>query len=113
MTDELVARAFEVLDKIKDHDFRGRASYLHPRTMLTALLTHAPSKQEIAKDVIQNSHPGKLCQLTYYFWANLLVPSTLDINAVVLTQIKCGVKEENRPHRAIILPDLSKIFNGV
>src|SRR5271169_4423932 len=103
MTDELVARAFEVLDKIKDHDFRNRASYLHPYTMLTALLTHAPSKQEIAKDVLQNSHPEKLCQLTDYFRTNLLVPSTLNINSVILTQIKRGVKEENRQHRAIIL----------
>jgi hypothetical protein len=75
MTDEIVTRAFEVLSDIKDHDFRHRASYLHPHTMLTALLTHAPIKHEIANDVIQNSHPEQLCQLTDYFWTNLLVPS--------------------------------------
>jgi hypothetical protein len=78
MADSLT-EAFDVLNKVKEHDFSHRAAHLHPYTMLTALLTHAPAKHEIAKDIIDNSSVGddietRLTNLTDYFWTNLLVP---------------------------------------
>jgi hypothetical protein len=71
--------AVALLDTIKSHKFPSRPSYLHPYTLLTALLTHAPTKHEIAKDIIDNAADdlvGGLCRLTDYFWTTLLVPCT-------------------------------------
>ena len=71
--------ALEVLNKIKDHDFSHRAAHIHPYKLLTALLTHAPAKHEIAKDIIDNGKGGddietRLARLADYFWTNLLIP---------------------------------------
>jgi hypothetical protein len=47
--------------------------------LLTTLLTHAPTKHEIAKDIIDNGKGGdnietRLARLADYFWTNLLIP---------------------------------------
>jgi len=81
MTLNYVPEAFSVLKTIEDHEFPDRARHLHPYTMLTALMIHAPTetaKQEIAKDIIDNTADGDilagLTSLTDYWWTTLLVP---------------------------------------
>jgi len=73
-----VVEATAILQAIKDHDIPQRPSYRQPYTVLTALLTHAPSQSaqnEIAKDIVHNAaDEDGLVQLTDFFWTALLVP---------------------------------------
>jgi len=79
---QYVPEATAILNAIKDRDIPQRPSYRHPYTLLTALLTHAPtqsSQNEIAKDIIDNADReddilNGLVALTDYFWTALLVP---------------------------------------
>ena len=79
MDSDHLSEATRILNIWKDTELPGSPSYLHPYTLLTALITHAPTpegKQEIAKDVVDNGAKGfnGLIQLTDYFWTTLLVP---------------------------------------
>jgi len=82
-----VSEALGILNSIRDYVIRDRPKYLHPYTMLTALLTHAPAasaKQEIAKDIVRCRNTEEetlrgLIDLTDYWWTTLLVPSTFFI----------------------------------
>jgi len=84
MDSDHLSEATRILNIWKDTELLGRPSYLHPYTLLTALITHAPTpdgKQEIAKDVIESEAKGfnGLVQLTDYFWTTLLVPRVFPV----------------------------------
>jgi hypothetical protein len=81
MTHNYMTEAIQILDTVQDFVFPDRPEYLHPYTMLKALLTHAPAetaKQDIAKNIIESTVEGNivtgLTNLTDYWWATLLVP---------------------------------------
>ena len=82
MASDYLSEATRILNEYKDTDIAGRPSYLHPYTLLTALLAHAPNqagRQEIAKDIVNSAENdlSGLVQLTDYFWSALLVPCTI------------------------------------
>lgn len=81
-----MTEAFQILDTAQGLAFPDRPGYLHPYTILTALLTHAPveeAKEKIAKDIVENTADGDivagLMNLADYWWTTLLVPRNLCI----------------------------------
>ena len=81
MSRNYMTEAFQVLGTIQGFVFPGRPGYLHPYTILTALLTHAPAetaKQDIAMGIVESAAEGDivagLMNLTNYWWTSLLVP---------------------------------------
>jgi hypothetical protein len=76
-----MTEAIQILNTVQDFIFPGRHEYLHPYTVLKALLTHAPSetaKQDIARNIIEITAEGDivagLTDLTDYWWTTFLVP---------------------------------------
>ena len=81
MTSNYLTEALQVLGTVQGFVFPGRPEYLHPYTILTALLTHVPSeaaKQELAMGIVETAADGDilagLLNLTDYWWTSLLVP---------------------------------------
>lgn len=81
---DYIPKAIQILNAVKDFRFTDRPEYVHPYKVLTALITYAPSagaKQEIAKDIVDNSSQEDLVKgltdLTDYWWKTLLVPCNI------------------------------------
>ena len=76
----LVDEAYQLLEALRDASLPNRPLYLHPYTLLTALLQHAPAsdgKAEIAKDILTQTSDelvDRLTKLSDYFFSNLLLP---------------------------------------
>jgi hypothetical protein len=89
MTRNYMTEAFQILDTVQDLVFPDQPGCLHPYTILTALLTHAPAEkaqEAIAKDIVENTTDGDvvtgLMTITNYWWTTLLVPC----NSLLLLQ---------------------------
>lgn len=84
MIHNYIPEALQILNSVQDSVFVDRPIYLHPYTMLTALLIYAPTetaKQEIAKDIIDitanDGTTAGLIKLTDYWWTTLLIPCNI------------------------------------
>lgn len=90
---DIVDEAHQLLQALRDISFPSRPYYLHPYTLLTALLQYAPvpeGKSEIANDILtqtQDDLVERLTKLTDYFFSNLLLPCNPLMTILSLTYI--------------------------